>query len=838
MYIGGMGGTGKSQVLKAILNFFDDRHESHRVVVVAPTGSASALLGGSTYHYMFGIDDFSRENEGGRRTLSKICSRLEGVDYVFLDEVSMLSCKDMHVIGDRLCKVRNDLETPFGGMNMIFAGDFAQLPPAYGGESLALYSSSVGVRCSRPVDQMAALGKALWHQVTTVVILRQNMRMSSQQPGDAELREALANMRYKACTPANIVFLRSLVSGKKSKVTDPRFRTVSIITARNVHKDVINREGATRYALETGQKLRTFFSEDFVSSLVPSTGRRSKYARMRVRNALPENVQQALWHQPPSSTDSNIPGCVSLCIGMPVLIRGNAATELCITKGQEAVVHTWQERIGSQGQCMLETLFVELINPPSTVTLPGLPQNVVPLTPKTRTVKCALPDDTFITVSRTQVEVLPNFAMTDYTSQGKTRPFNVVDLNNSRTHQAYYTALSRSSSANGTLILQGFDCSKIVGGCSGALRQEFCELELLDDIVRLRYNGDLPSGVYGDRRNTLIESFRKTMGPSYVPSSVHNSISWTKDDPFQHIDDSPYCWNHQFVTAKDNKLAVDTLQDVSSLSSAPSQRGASVRLNPLKRSVGRGYDATESSRVAAGPPSVANGLMNIIPLGPVWTENSCAYDCVVTPFFNLWQENPNLWHGHFSTMNASIKQMSTTLLSGPMSVQQIDVVRDGLRLSLAAEHPVRYAHGRYVSAADIVSRLLNYSSPVCQSSVVCANGHAHGRLQYSQTNVSLISVAEDFTGSLQDWPTASRTRARSCCSVCSAPFFHVSSFLRPIPIIAFELVTTDGVDICRSIEVTVYRSSESVSYNLFGVLYFANSHYTYPHRVAFGFMMV
>ena len=85
MYIGGMGGTGKSQVLKAILKFFDERHKSHRVVVVAPTGSASALLGGSTYHYMFGIDDFSRENEGGRRTLSKVCSRLEGVDYVFLD---------------------------------------------------------------------------------------------------------------------------------------------------------------------------------------------------------------------------------------------------------------------------------------------------------------------------------------------------------------------------------------------------------------------------------------------------------------------------------------------------------------------------------------------------------------------------------------------------------------------------------------------------------------------------------------------------------------------------------------------------------------------------------
>ena len=57
MYIGGMGGTGKSQVLKALKCFFELRKESHRFVVVAPTGNAAALLAGSTYHYLFGIND-------------------------------------------------------------------------------------------------------------------------------------------------------------------------------------------------------------------------------------------------------------------------------------------------------------------------------------------------------------------------------------------------------------------------------------------------------------------------------------------------------------------------------------------------------------------------------------------------------------------------------------------------------------------------------------------------------------------------------------------------------------------------------------------------------------
>jgi hypothetical protein len=37
MYIGGMGGTGKSRVIKALISFFESRNESHRIIVVAPT---------------------------------------------------------------------------------------------------------------------------------------------------------------------------------------------------------------------------------------------------------------------------------------------------------------------------------------------------------------------------------------------------------------------------------------------------------------------------------------------------------------------------------------------------------------------------------------------------------------------------------------------------------------------------------------------------------------------------------------------------------------------------------------------------------------------------------
>jgi len=118
--------------------------------------------------------------------------------------------------------------------------------------------------------------------------------------------------------------------------------------------------------------------------------------------------------------------------------------------------------------------------------------------------------------------------MTDFASQGKTRPWNVCDLNNLRSHQSYYTALSRSAVAEGTLILQGFDPKVIMGRCSGALRQEFQELEVLNEITRLRYLRKLPVSIAGEMRIDVIAAFRKWKGEQYTPKNVHPSIRWSK----------------------------------------------------------------------------------------------------------------------------------------------------------------------------------------------------------------------------------------------------------------------------------------------------------------------
>lgn len=185
MHLAGMAGTGKSRVINALMYFFLERKEAHRFIVLAPTGSAAALLNGSTYHSILGIHGSTLRTSD--KALSDICKKLDGVDYIFLDEVSMLSCRDLYKISAQLSKAFKTYDKPFGGLNFIFAGDFAQLPPV--GAS-SLYSGYVGTQVRSGMTlkgQEEAIGKALWHQVTTVVILRQNMRMSQQTEADSKL---------------------------------------------------------------------------------------------------------------------------------------------------------------------------------------------------------------------------------------------------------------------------------------------------------------------------------------------------------------------------------------------------------------------------------------------------------------------------------------------------------------------------------------------------------------------------------------------------------------------------------------------------------------------------
>ena len=122
-FLTGRAGTGKTTFLHYIKENVDKQF-----IVVAPTGIAAIVAGGVTIHSMFGMpltpitkDTQFQINEGQWQVLKR-------VDTIIIDEISMVRCDIIDGIDTVLrTAMKNDL--PFGGKQIIFAGDLYQLEP-------------------------------------------------------------------------------------------------------------------------------------------------------------------------------------------------------------------------------------------------------------------------------------------------------------------------------------------------------------------------------------------------------------------------------------------------------------------------------------------------------------------------------------------------------------------------------------------------------------------------------------------------------------------------------------------------------------------------------------
>lgn len=655
MHLGGMAGSGKSQVIRALTDFFEQRDESYRFMCLAPTGAAASLINGSTYHSVLGFNGYGRTSMS---SLAQVYELLKDVDYIFIDEVSMLGCTNLYQISARMAIALHREDVPFGGKNMIFAGDFAQLPPAGGG--YPLYSGSISSTAqttgTRQVNE-APMGKSLWHQFTTVVMLRQNMRQATQSEEDARFRVCLENLRYKACTPDDIALLRARIVGpgpNDPKLTDPNFRNAPIITRWNAYRDKLNDLGCTRFARERNQPIQTFYAEDeWTTQSVDDSNnnkRKRKHMRdpMRKSSEIPPQIKKVLWDVLPSNSD-NHPGKIRICLGLPVVIRKNRATECGVTNGAEGIVVGWKTRQLDKDHVGLDTVFVELANKELNIQIEGLPKHVVPVHHVALPIVCKFPNGDKRTVKRDQIPLIPNFASTDYGAQGRTRQYNVVDLNSFQSHQAIYTALTRGTSYRGTLIIQGFDSRYMTGGIAGNLRQEYRELELLDEMTRLRFEGDLPKHIIGTR-NFQIYLYRLWKGERFMPETMPRALQWSAHIPYDN--DEPkdeLVW--QLLRVNDNKRE-NGAEDANNPASQKLSHSAIAKKlkqhNYVPAEGSKRYDnirLTDDIATEGGRPnkrirtSAPGGRVYVGPQGITWNaiNFSCAYDSLFTILFNVYR---------------------------------------------------------------------------------------------------------------------------------------------------------------------------------------------------------
>ena len=134
IFMTGPGGCGKSYMIKHMMQYSKDAKHTQ---VCAMTGCAAVLLecGASTLHSWAGIGLCKNTEDHiiiTRISMNKYKrKKWKQANILIIDEVSMMS-KRLFELLDQIGKKIRNISKPFGGIQVIFSGDFYQLPPKIG----------------------------------------------------------------------------------------------------------------------------------------------------------------------------------------------------------------------------------------------------------------------------------------------------------------------------------------------------------------------------------------------------------------------------------------------------------------------------------------------------------------------------------------------------------------------------------------------------------------------------------------------------------------------------------------------------------------------------------
>ena len=211
-FITGKAGTGKSFLLDVFR-----MSTLKSTIVLAPTGIAALNVKGATIHSVFGYDnlvklDVDRITPLTLRLKSEKRLALKNVSTIIIDEISMVRADTFDKI-DRILRVVNNNNLPFGGKQILLFGDLFQLPPiAKSKEREYLYDKYGGVHffCSDAYKK----GNFDFRELT----------INHRQKEDEEYYELLNRVRDGSVTKKDIDLLNSRVE-KDPSIYD-RFTTL------------------------------------------------------------------------------------------------------------------------------------------------------------------------------------------------------------------------------------------------------------------------------------------------------------------------------------------------------------------------------------------------------------------------------------------------------------------------------------------------------------------------------------------------------------------------------------------------------------------------------------
>ena len=236
-------GCGKTFAIEVVCQWL---HEKNIVfAATATTGAAATHFGGNTFHAWAGLGIFWADLPFDNLYWSLVTSnetrmRWCTTQVLIIDEISMMPANQLLLLDRMARKIRTESSAlPFGGMQIIAVGDFAQLPPVL---PLVPRVPPVFTKQQKPnqiknEEKRYCFQLALWHEVFSDSCFC--LTTSFRQDTDRDFAELLSRIRFGRVSKQDVAALKKRVGGGAGTVgMDKKM----IMYARRAPVDEYNRK--------------------------------------------------------------------------------------------------------------------------------------------------------------------------------------------------------------------------------------------------------------------------------------------------------------------------------------------------------------------------------------------------------------------------------------------------------------------------------------------------------------------------------------------------------------------------------------------------------------------
>lgn len=420
-FLDGPGGTGKTFVYNTLCNRV--RSEGWIVLCVASSGIAALLMpGGRTAHSQFKIpiDGLSEESVCSIPKESNLAGLLRVTRLILWDE-ALMQHRYTHEALDRTLRDIRNSDQPFGGITVVFGGDFQQtLPVVPKGTQQEIVDASLPRSYLWKVIHIGGVEDR-------ILRLRQNMRLDAGEE-EAEFAAWLLDIGHgrniqddgKIDIPGDMqcADLKSLIDfvypGIDGITPPPEyFLDRSILAARNGDVDGLNETILERM---DGEK-KSYISADSIENEDGSQAERA--------NEIPVEFLRTL------DAPGLPPGDLALKFGCPIILLRNIAPGRGLCNGTRCILRRASERV----------LEIQIIGGQFNGEIAFVPR--ITLTPSGKNAEFSF------TLRRRQFPIRLAFAMTINKAQGQSVRYVGLDLRVPVfSHGQLYVALSRATSCH------------------------------------------------------------------------------------------------------------------------------------------------------------------------------------------------------------------------------------------------------------------------------------------------------------------------------------------------------------------------------------------------------